>query len=334
VPLIRDGHVLLALPLQSGLAQETLNLYQPQKWKGRLTRSIYRGLIKCGIYRLLPKFTIVDGSHGLLSVLNEQLSVDSIGYLLGNPAGKHRNVIGVIDVENKPCVVKAGYGESADGVRREYENMCRLSDRVASIPSVMTSCCFGDDLEKGFAYVAEMVEGNSPRQMHQHRRVLALLHDWLDSGVTKKLGELKPWMRMLSAMKEAEMAWEKVDQISSMEVVSPIAHGDFAPWNIKMKTGKTPCVIDWESAEEYGVPGWDAMHYQIQRWKLVDDVAESDIYSRLTEWVKSDEMMDYWERAGMAGNEDILLGSYLIYSSYVQGYGRKGLLEHWTADRM
>jgi hypothetical protein len=36
----------------------------------------------------------------------------------------------------------------------------------------------------------------------------------------------------------------------------------------------------------------------------------------------------------MAGNEDILLGSYLIYSSYVQGYGRKGLLEHWTADRM
>ena len=64
---------MLALPLQSGLAQETLNLYQPQKWKGRLTRSIYRGLIKTGVYQLLPKFTIVDGSQGLLSVLNDQV---------------------------------------------------------------------------------------------------------------------------------------------------------------------------------------------------------------------------------------------------------------------
>lgn len=329
IPLIRDGHVMLALPLQSGLAQETLNLYQPQKWKGRLTRSIYRGLIKTGVYQLLPKFTIVDGSQGLLSVLNDQLGVDAIGCLLGNPSGKNRNVIGVVEIKNQPYVVKAGYGKSADGVRREHKNMCRFSDKISSIPSVMTSCSFGDDSEGGFAYVADMVEGDSPRHLEEHKQVLRLLHHWLDSGVKKRLADLKLWQRMLAATKKEGVAQEAVDEISSMEIVSPIAHGDFAPWNIKMKPSAAPCVIDWESAEELGVPGWDAMHYQVQRWQLVDDVAESDIYSRLTDWVKSDEMADYWNKSGLHGKENIILGSYLIYSSCVQGFGRKGILEHW-----
>ncbi|MFK7911767.1 MAG: phosphotransferase family protein [Akkermansiaceae bacterium] len=332
VPLMRDGHVLLALPLHPDLAQDTLNLYQPQKWKGRLTRSIYRGLSRAGIHRLLPKFTIIDGSKGLLSVLNEQLGVDSIGFLLGNPAGKNRNMIGVIGIKNQPYVVKAGYSESANGVRREHENMRRFSGRISCIPRVMTSCSFGDAPETGFAYVADMVEGDSPRHLKEHNEVLGLLHEWLDSGVKKRLGDLKPWSLMLSATEEAGIARDVVDGISSLEVVSPIVHGDFAPWNIKMKTGLPPRVIDWESAEECGVPGWDGMHYQIQRWQLVEGVADSDIYLRLTEWIKSNEMTDYWRKTGLDGIEDILLASYLIYSSCVQGFERKGLLKHWMAD--
>jgi len=53
------------------------------------------------------------------------------------------------------------------------------------------------------------------------------------------------------------------------------------------------------------------------------------MYSQLRDCVKWDETADYWNRSVLHGKENIILGSYLIYSSCVQGFGRKGILEHW-----
>jgi hypothetical protein len=46
-------------------------------------------------------------------------------------------------------------------------------------------------------------------------------------------------------------------------------HGDFAPWNLKMRPDASVCAIDWEESESEGAPFYDLHYYQMQVERLL-----------------------------------------------------------------
>ena len=320
VKVTRGGFLLLALPASKRLAHATLNLYQPQKWKGKCLKYTLQIMISLGLHRLLPKFEIVIGNRGVFAGLDEMTSRGELGFLLSNPDSDTRNLIGVYDIGGNLCVVKAGCGGAADVVAKEYDSMRQFADEVGVIPK-----CHGlIKLSGGVAYVAEFVQGESPCGLEEDSKVLMLLGQWLDGGVKKRASELNCW-REISSSPEYNNQGE-LAALENVELLSPVMHGDLAPWNIKLTPLGEIKVLDWESAERSGFPGWDWLHYHIQRMILVQENEPVEVIRECKRLMITSPFSSYIEKAGLKGLEFEMLVSYLLYSQQVVGCSRGDLI--------
>ena len=105
-------------------------------------------------------------------------------------------------------------------------------------------------------------------------------------------------------------------EIEGCRVALTLAHGDFAPWNIKA-TPRGWVVLDWERGEKPGVPGWDWFHFLIQSQRLVLHLSPEKLLDRLQELIASPLFQDYAKRAKIDGIEWRLLAAYLEYMVWV-----------------
>ena len=325
--VMRNGSLLLALPMNQALALATLGLYQPQRWKGRMMRMVMKTLVVLGLHRFLPTIEVKIGGAGLFSGLRGCASPENFGFLLGNTESEIRNLIGVYQDTDSLSVVKAGRGDSSAVIRAEYATMQQFSDRIDEAPQCRQ--CF--EIENGAAYVVELVKGRSPRGSVDDKLVFGILMRWLDTGTETNVTELDCW-KSLEEKLDKEMM-DSLDKLADTQVVSPVMHGDFAPWNIKIGSGNRVKVLDWEYTEVSGMPGWDWLHYHVQRMNLVSGKSAEIIVSSCRVLMGSDPMCTYLDQAGIHGLEDELLGSYLLYSGEILSYPREELLKAWAHTR-
>jgi len=68
-------------------------------------------------------------------------------------------------------------------------------------------------------------------------------------------------------------------ELEGVTVPCGLAHGDFSPWNTRVREGRLS-VFDWESSEWEAPLGWDAFHFSVQaasrlkkRWRATFDLA-------------------------------------------------------------
>lgn len=327
VKVMRQGSLLLALPMDRHLAKATLELYQPQKWKGKLLQKLILFLVVLGLHRLLPKLKIKLGNRGLFANQEKGSMTPDLGFLLSSADSVNRNLIGIVKVDGLLCVIKAGCGKIAEVVRHEYESIQLFVGENAGAPK-----CMGIfDIEDGVAYITEFVAGRSPRNDSDDTIILALLNRWLSNGSKKRLSGIACWQECKETL-DVHVKNE-FSVIDNLEVISPIMHGDFTPWNIKICRGKNVKVLDWEYARQCGVPGWDWLHYHIQRLSLVCEASVESIMHSCQELLHSNAMQDYLIEAGMSGHESLLLGSYLYYSGRVHGYPREEMIKLWVKEK-
>lgn len=325
VEVKRSGSLLLALPLKRRNALATLGLYQPQRLKGRALKAVMRLFVAAGLHRLLPRIELGVGDRGLFSGFEENVEFKSFGFLLGSADSRMRNLIGLVEMEGALHVVKAGCGEAAAVVQEECRAMREYSAFVRGAPE----CRGSFEIENGVAYVAELVKGRSPRGSRGDELVFALLEDWLQAGERVNVADLDCWKALAAALDEGEM--KSFSELSGLEVLSPVMHGDFAPWNIKVNGGGQVKVLDWEFASQRGMPGWDWLHFQVQRLRLVKGASAEKIIAACRELLNGAGVKSYLERSGLDGREDALLGSYLYYSGRVHDYPREDLIEVWKS---
>lgn len=324
----REGSLLLALPLDRGVSLATLKLYQPQKWKGRFLRLALRMIVAVGWHRFLPKINFAIGDTGLFSGLDDGLDKKNFGFLLSNAHSSKRNLIGLYKDGEEFLVIKAGCGSSSDIVKSESETMKSFSRGIPGLPRSVSAF----PIENGYAYVAEWIQGRCPRSKADEARIFVLLKKWLERGEMQNIEHLGCW----AALKRGLSA-EQYSPFMTLEntlVRSPVLHGDFAPWNIKILDNGEVRVLDWESAEERGVPGWDWLHYIIQQKKLVSEWSDKEVIDFCKNVLFSDLVQSYLGHAGLAGKEDLLLGSYLYFSGKVQSYPRSGLINTWLKSEI
>jgi len=325
VTIQRQGYMLLGLPQDCRLALATLKLYQPQKRKGRLLRNLVRLSVSLRVYHLFPKCEFAIGNKGLIELLSKKFNTRAIGIILSSPVSQDRNLVAVFESENTLYVAKAGCGESEAVVRMEHERLMNFSGFVNGVPKVVG----GYEMEDGFACVTEMVNGDSPLGAEQEAKVWDLLGSWMDQAQTMVMDTIPQWTKLNEKLKGRNPIAGILDEMGKLRVLSPIGHGDFAPWNIKISSGKV-IVLDWEYAVKQAIPGLDGLHYLIQKLILVDGLNPEAIYHRCLEWFDRKETKLYFQKARLKGYEEKILGVYLYYASEIDGYERQDLIRIWN----
>lgn len=324
----RKGWLLLALPLQRSLAMKVLLLYQPQKWRGRLlVRFLYLSIL-FGVYRLGPKLRVRVGDNGLMGSFQSGLKLKPFGFLLGSVDSKHRSMSAVTIVNDEPVVIKGGVAEAAKSIDQEYSNLDVFATRSKYALKPIDHGRFSE----GYYYVTKHIMGASPRSELQHTKSQEILKGWLIKAPKVLLGEIQPWNQMLDSYGVSEEVRKYFLKLNVSEVIAPVGHGDFVPWNIKIDESGDFHIMDWESAVEIQVPTWDMWHYWIQQWTLIDEYTALEVCAQISKWLENEGFIRYMEDAGCEGLSRELLGGYLYYSGYVQGYERSELIAEWEKN--
>lgn len=323
----RAGTLMLALPMNTSLALATLGLYQPQKLKGRLFRFFLSVVVKCGLHRRASKISFEIGDRGLFSGLKEVTDCQKFGFLLSGADSKHRKLIGLCEIGGQRMVVKAGCDEAIKVVTQEYEIQCNLIDQIPGVPS----CQLFFKIDRGVAYVSELVYGRSPKGSNDDAVVFSLIRQWLGVGKRGRVSELLDWDGLQNCLNEKEK--EYFELLQNLEVINPTVHGDFTPWNIKIDKEGGIKVLDWEHATLAGMPGWDWLHYHVQRLKLVEGARGQVIIDHCRNLMVAPPFAEYLKEAGLEGHEDALLGSYLFFTAKVHNYPREEEIQFWLSTR-
>lgn len=108
-----------------------------------------------------------------------------------------------------------------------------------------------------------------------------------------------------------------LDRNRAVTLPACIAHGDFAPWNIRSQVDGSLFVIDWEHASLLALPWLDALHFKFQLDATVRRLPSSRVAASLLRVFLSPEAEGYRTATGFAaGMATPLAALYLLNSLY------------------
>ena len=321
----RDGYLLLALPRDTAAARATLGLYHPQAIIARLLVLVVGIMIRLRVHALLPRIELTIRSVSPLARMLDDPG--SIGFLLGNPTAKSRRAITLHRKNENVYVDKLGIGGSArELVIKELGHIRGLPENHVALPVVVNQ----DISDKWASYATHYLDGKSPGKSDDDK-VIGVLQSWLEKSEPVLLNETRQWQQMVDYAEANRVGniWSRLQKAAAIPVKVGVFHGDFAPWNVKVLHAGSVHVMDWELGCADGPAGWDWLHYIVQRAILVDHYSPSKVLDECHKWAKTKEGKEFLERAGWGLEVDYWLGSYLVYSTWISGFEREGLLDEW-----
>lgn len=321
--LRKHGHAFLFLPTNRRFAARALMLYPAQTPFARAARALLHQAVRLHLPMLTIERTswiasagneFVKFAAGLVGVMPTALPTPAV--LAGNPAGPGpRYMLLLSDRNGLPkVVVKAGTSPTAkELIRAETKILSRLPAGLAGTPRILAN--FKSDQIEAFAL--EYFAGDSPRTNDPHM-LGTLLGSWIDTNQTVRIADVPAWQRLERACAEHDIFKRLAGALADRLVHPVIWHGDFVPWNIKVnpKDGRWT-VLDWERAEQPGIPAWDWFHYVIQTEILVGKRSGKQLLPTVDALLATDQFRAYAHRAGITGIERLLLVAYLLYNNTV-----------------
>ena len=320
--LAAGSRLAVALPANRKAARIVADLYQPQRWKGRLFLTLAKWAIMCGIAKFRPSYKGAGSAAPEVDWLKESSSMGTVGFLGCNPNHGPRCVLAGIDPNSgEKFIAKLGLDGSAAAVRREAEVLDQLSGRF---PGVVRSLSLENSYNNNqpqslvstfdWALLRLPHLGNaSPRSMADPD-VSNLLQKWLGTD-EKALGQI-PWAAKLIhkvAANEAPPGWQ--DRIKVRRLRRALIHGDFAVWNLRI-TPDGLTAIDWEWGEEDAVAGIDLAHGLRQECYMVRGMKPERAVLWMLEQAESPTWSGYLDLCGWAGAYDDWLRLGLLHSHF------------------
>jgi len=269
------------IPLEGGrVAAAAFRIYAPYRAKARLQYAAvraaartstlwYRGRI-CVAWRSVPPME---------EQLCEVLGVPSIalGFAAGSSKRTRNPVFVALDTNGTPLAFgKPAADEShRPSIQREALALKTLS---AVAPGIAPTLLFEGEAGGYYLTLQSPLHGSpGPRRLSaMHDRFLATL----SSGPKRPIGATE-MLRTLERRLESEPRLRPAAEllgtlrplVNDLAVRRTIAHGDFAPWNLR-QSGGSIAAFDWEDASIEGFPLTDALHHRLQvglllnRWSL------------------------------------------------------------------
>jgi len=319
--LRKQGRPLLALPCGGRAAVAALSLYPAQTGRARAAKALFRWLLRAGaaVGTQSVSLTIsrADPFVEFLASLTGATGsgVPGFGILAGNPGSPGRRfVVLVLDAYDRPvAVAKAGLSEPAKALIRKEQSFLETVAGKPGVPKLRGTF----QSARVEALALDYIVGDTPRPRHEGA-LPALLWPWVDAKRTVALSETPDWRRLEAAAAGSGGLWPALAGRLRARALRPaMAHGDLAPWNIKVSPQGGWTALDWERGEETGIAGWDWFHYVIQWAILVEHRPVAGLVERVEELLDSGPFQRYAAHTGIAGLERELALAYLLYSAEV-----------------
>jgi hypothetical protein len=173
-------------------------------------------------------------------------------------------------------------------VAGEAEALARLGERRWShlvVPEVLHHGRWG-----GYEVLAQRALSsgaptrNAPSLLADAMAELALM----GRSERHRLSDSRYWLGLRSRVRDLERSPFALTLAAAMDDLSPRArstmvgfgswHGDWAPWNMIVASGRVK-VWDWENYEEHVPLGFDAVHYQVQKAVVSDRVPVTEAFA-------------------------------------------------------
>jgi hypothetical protein len=324
----KAGRPWLLLPAKSRLAARVLELYPAQTARARAAKTALQLALHFhlplgteavaisygtdqGFVRFLARLT---GGQTSSPSPEGMLELPTLGILSGNSATPgQRFILLVFNPLGEPAaVVKAGASPRArELIEREVRFLCDVPKGTPGVPHLR-----GTHEEPGLrAFAQEFFRGQSPSP-DDERRLPELLRSWVDTKNQVLLIQISVWQE-LQARAQSPWLAALTRKLEGRLVHPAIAHGDFAPWNIKVLPNRSWAVLDWERGELAGIPAWDWFHFVLQPAILVARQDTATLARCLEELLASPEFQQYAHHAGVTGLERELALAYLMHHNEV-----------------
>lgn len=310
----RLGAEWLILPNSPVLAARGLALYPAQTPKARWARRTLAWALRLGLKPGLRGTDLTlspaDPFVGFLRATAKLTPAAPLRFALlaGNPSVPGRRfVLLLFGADGQPAaVVKAGVSEAARQLLDREESFLRhVSAALPGVPPLRGT--FHDHRIR--ALVLDYFAGDSPGA-GDTAHLSEMLGRWLAEDRWVRLDELPAWRRLLAADVSPAL-FAPLRQLGGLRLHPTVAHGDFAPWNIKAAGGRWT-VLDWERGELNGVPGWDWFHFMLQPALLVRRDRPAALLGLCESVLRSSAFVAYAERAGVGAHTRELALGYLV----------------------
>lgn len=320
--LTAGSRLALALPANRQAAMVVANLYQPQRWKGRIFSGVAKAVIILGIAKWRPTFKGARSASPLAHWLQKSAAMGTVGFLGCNPNHGPRCVLAGIDpTSGEKFIAKLGLDGSAGAVRREAAVLERLSERFPGVVRSMgleTSDTKPQSHDPACAFDWALLRlphlgTEAPRSMVDPR-VHELLDQWLGTD-EKPLGHI-PWADNLTrkvATNEAPEGWHT--RMVAHPIRTALLHGDFAVWNLR-NTQSGLVAIDWEWGVEDAAAGIDLAHGLRQECYMVRGMKPERAVAWMLEQAASPIWSGYLDLCGWAGAHKDWLRLGLLHSHF------------------
>jgi hypothetical protein len=315
----RAGQPFLLLPASPRLAAKSLALYPAQTGKARAAKLLLGLALRTGIRLRLEKVSLPVGAGDSFAAFLAQTAslvgevLPPFAILAGNPhAVGRRFVVLVFDAGGGPAgVVKAGGSDAARRlIAREESFLQTAPPGTAGIPKLRASF----HSPRVQAFTTDFFAGHSPG-LKEMTPLAQLLTSWVAVSRRVTLSELGAWQR-LAETSAGTPPPKPVRDLAGATFHPALAHGDFAPWNVKVWRGQWT-LLDWERGELAGVPGWDWFHFVIQPAVLVRRETVAQLIDRVEQLLASEGFVRYARHAGISGAERALALAYLSFCTRV-----------------
>jgi hypothetical protein len=314
--LRRNGRILLALPPGIRGALRALTLYQPQRFKARITITLLRLAVGLGLHRwLLPKVRC----HGGIVATEPNLpraTPYTIGILLGSPEHRVRRAIASYRNAGQWEVAKISFGQAGARVlENEARILMKLGPLVRGVP-----CLLGLHHGEDVTVLRMPYLTGRPIPAGESREALELLGQWISDQPPQRITGFPEWPAIETALSEFESGKRIVDRFSQECLTPVICHGDFARWNLLKQTDGSLMVLDWEWGHAEGMPGIDLVHYFLQDARLVERLSPQDAIRKTCSILESPACRDYLDKTGWSGDPLLPIIASLAYK---QGAGHQ-----------
>jgi hypothetical protein len=315
--LRKSGRPFLFLPPTARHAVQGLQLYPAQRWLARALVRILGLLLRTGLpVPPQPQPLLVARCDPLLVFLTGLAGGELCPFavLAGNPAAAGRRFIVVLWPPQHPAVVVklgASRGAARALIEQEENFLHQIPEAVPGIPRVLQG--FRSDRLVGFAL--PFLVGASPA--HWTPALTQLLCSWVQPARTVAVSEIPAWRRLRSAVGDVPGWSSLAATLTAQPVATTVAHGDFAPWNVRVEPTERVWALDWERGEFPGMPAWDWFHFEIQTAILVQRQHGAALAQRTAGLLNRADFRAYAAIAGLAGRERAFLLAYLHHVVHV-----------------
>ncbi len=285
--------------------QKCLSFHKPGSQKARLGLKLLEAMSRLDFIMPLRRHGVIIASQKALEDRNDTLSswlgealsrkIENIAIYCGSDSPR-RKITLLAEAEKQAraidFVVKiADTPEGATAIRQEGEALQALEGAklFCEVPQL-----FLEDTWQGHAIQVQSALPLStgpqiPELTVNHLRLLASLSrldrqeiplckttSWKSIQLAQKSNEFEKWPLPVQKLLKNLLS----EEFGSAEIVCHRTHGDFAPWNIRVKKDKF-YVFDWEDSLKDGLPFSDAFHFIYRQASLVGPWPGGEVIGKL-----------------------------------------------------